>query len=1122
MMWLQRFLWVFCFLAAPCVASGSLPHIVIVAGTQSHGYGEHEFNAGGEILARDLNASGLVRATLYRDGWPNTGIDKDADAIVLYMDGDGGHAVNDHLAEVDELVSQGVGFVALHYAVHATEPIGEAYFKRWLGGYYHSQISTNPHWRAEYGGQSNHPIFNGVEKFSAHDEFYFNLLFTPQAVPIFTATPPDLAREHVPHPRRTFMLFGGSPPDEVINNRGREETIAWGVERPDGGRGFGFTGGHFHWNWGNVNYRRFVLNALLWSARVEVPEGGIAVAPISLDNLMVGQDGEPGRKFNKADIAREFGFADVSVLPPAAFSLASDLRVELWAASPLLFNPTNIDLDAQGRVWATEGWNYREMAGHRDEGDRVVVVYDTDNDGRADKSHTFVQDPQLKAPLGIAVVGNKVYVSQPPHLIEYTDVDSDLRYDPGVDKKRNLLSGFKGFDHDHSLHSVTVGPDGWMYANTGNTGAELTTQDQETFYFGSRYRNPEFQPRTSADGRVYVSGGAFRFRPDGTDLQVIGHNFRNSYEQVVSSFGDVYNNDNDDRTGSRTTRILEGGNLGYTADDGLDTWATLLRPGHEQPKAHWRQYDPDVQPAGDIYGDGAPTGIVMIEGDELGHHYRGTLLSAEAALNKIMAYRLGDRLPSGELPPSETWLSSNPLAQYSGIDLRYEIGQLEGLGNALAAMLRDAIAAAGLTHWFGWLYDDVADETLFRPSDIAIGPDGAVYISDWFDPRVGGHTAYDDARQGAIYRVSKAGSAEAGASAALDFGSTEGLVQALTNPAVNVRGHAFMLLAERGETALPALKPLLDHGNPFYRARAVWLLPHMGEEGIALLQAGLLSDDAQSRLLTLRVLHRHALLTPKQSIALSSDSAAAVRQELALILRDASWADSAAQLINIAMRYPVGDRHYLYALGVGASDKAQTLYLSLRKDWPAPHQWSQAQKDIAWRLHVPAVANDAVALAKNASGEAWRRAVDTIAFSGHEESAKLLAGISSSRLSVEQSEYLGWWLDRLRLEAEAPNEDETEARSYPVLDSVNVLALQSDAESGELLYGGLPCANCHSLGGQGGSIGPAMEAIVGSNDRASLVNNMVNPISPLMPPAAQLGLSEQQVADLVAYLLRLK
>ena len=68
------------------------------------------------------------------------------------------------------------------------------------------------------------------------------------------------------------------------------------------------------------------------------------------------------------------------------------------------------------------------------------------------------------------MVGNKIIVSCAPNLLVYTDVDGDTYFDPSIDTKEILLTGFSGLDHDHSLHSVTVGPDGYWYFNTGNGG----------------------------------------------------------------------------------------------------------------------------------------------------------------------------------------------------------------------------------------------------------------------------------------------------------------------------------------------------------------------------------------------------------------------------------------------------------------------------------------------------------------------------------------------------------------------------------------------------------------------------------------------------------------------------
>ena len=148
------------------------------------------------------------------------------------------------------------------------------------------------------------------------------------------------------------------------------------------------------------------------------------------------------------------------------------LEVTLWAETPLLYNPTNFDVDAHGRVWVTEGVNYRRSK-TRTKGDRVVVLEDTNQDGTADKSTVFVQDPYLVAPMGVGVIDNVVYVSQTPDIIKYTDVNRNLVFDEGG-KREVFLTGFIGSNHDHSTHSVIGGPDGKLYFNQGNCGAKIT------------------------------------------------------------------------------------------------------------------------------------------------------------------------------------------------------------------------------------------------------------------------------------------------------------------------------------------------------------------------------------------------------------------------------------------------------------------------------------------------------------------------------------------------------------------------------------------------------------------------------------------------------------------------
>ena len=115
-------------------------------------------------------------------------------------------------------------------------------------------------------------------------------------------------------------------------------------------------------------------------------------------------------------------------VPPSLFKLSDpDLEISVWAASPMLKNPTNMDTDQHGRIWVAEGVNYRSQSKHQPAGDRIVVLEDTDGDGKADKSWTFVQEPFLLAPMGICVIDNKVIVSMTPDLIVYTDVKRNAK-----------------------------------------------------------------------------------------------------------------------------------------------------------------------------------------------------------------------------------------------------------------------------------------------------------------------------------------------------------------------------------------------------------------------------------------------------------------------------------------------------------------------------------------------------------------------------------------------------------------------------------------------------------------------------------------------------------------------
>lgn len=247
--------------------------IVMVAGRQSHGPGDHEFNAGVQLLHQCLQANPNVISSFYLSGYPKdpTAFDN-ADTVMVFADGGGGHPFvqGDNLQKLSSVFSKGVGFVAVHYGVEVPKEKGGKEFLDWMGGYFETHYSVNPHWKADFKEIPQHPITRGVKPFQMQDEWYYNMRFVPDmkgVTPILSAIPPEstLSRPDGPH--------SGNP--HVRAMKGQPQHLAWAYERPNGGRGFGLTGAHHHKNWGDPNLRKVVLNALLWTANADVPANGV-------------------------------------------------------------------------------------------------------------------------------------------------------------------------------------------------------------------------------------------------------------------------------------------------------------------------------------------------------------------------------------------------------------------------------------------------------------------------------------------------------------------------------------------------------------------------------------------------------------------------------------------------------------------------------------------------------------------------------------------------------------------------------------------------------------------------------------------------------------------------------
>tara|TARA_A100001037_G_scaffold245963_1_gene227564 strand:- start:18 stop:905 length:888 start_codon:yes stop_codon:yes gene_type:complete len=264
--------------------------IVFISGKPSHGPMSHEHRAGNMILAKRLNQSGLdVEAVVLNDiGYPkDPSVLEDAATIVIFCTGHGGHVLNPVLKSFDALMKRGVGVVMIHWATEAVSGEPGDYFLEWMGGFCDLNWSVNPHWTAKFDTFPDHPIANGVVPFEVNDEWYYHMRFVPglkNVTPILSDLPGPKTLVRKDGPR------SGNPHVRKAVANGESQHVAWAYERPEGGRGFGWTGGHVHKNWQHDMYRKVMLNAILWTAKVEVPEEGLDSASVSDEEIHLNLD----------------------------------------------------------------------------------------------------------------------------------------------------------------------------------------------------------------------------------------------------------------------------------------------------------------------------------------------------------------------------------------------------------------------------------------------------------------------------------------------------------------------------------------------------------------------------------------------------------------------------------------------------------------------------------------------------------------------------------------------------------------------------------------------------------------------------------------------------------------
>jgi putative heme-binding domain-containing protein len=511
-----------------------------------------------------------------------------------------------------------------------------------------------------------------------------------------------------------------------------------------------------------------------------------------------------------------------------SFQLAEGLEVNLYAADPLLAKPIHINFDAQGRLWVASSEVYPHVRPGQEANDKILVLEDSDGDGRAEKTTIFASG--LLIPTGVEPGDGGAYVANSTELVHLKDTDGDGR----ADSRRVMLSGFGTEDTHHILHTLRWGKDGMLYFN-------------QSIYIHSHIETPHGVRRLN-------SGGIWQFRPETMELEVFARGLCNPWGHIFDAHGQSFATDG--AGGEGINYVFPGATMFTYA--GATKILRGLNPG--SPKH---------------------CGLEVINSRHFPDDWQGSLITNDFRAHRVCRFVL-----------TETG---------SGYSSREQ-----------AEVIKTTHAA-------------------FRPIDAKIGPDGALYIADWYNPIIQhGEVDFRDERRdhthGRIWRVTVKGR-DLVERPKLVSASIGHLLDSLRSAEDFTRSHARLQLKSRGTAVVPKLDAwikALDATDPNVeqlRLEALWTYQALDSIEPQLLTALLRSGDHHVRAAATRVLgawHAHIPTADGLLAGQVADAHPQVRLEAVRALSRLGTAE-AAEVAMRALDQPV-DRFLEHGLWLAARD----------------------------------------------------------------------------------------------------------------------------------------------------------------------------------------------------------